>query len=97
MEPARNNYPSAPKKLGEIWLDGEKSATSPPIAPSRTAPGQSRRYDLQMNVPMTFRTDDGRRAGLSFIQPRERGRVCARTDDEGVGFGCGFLGRPRLS
>jgi len=69
-----NNYLSALKKLGaEIWLGNERirDVTSHPAFASR-ARATASLYDMQIENPeaMTFRTKDGGRAGLSFIQPR---------------------------
>ncbi|MGO9450567.1 MAG: 4-hydroxyphenylacetate 3-monooxygenase, oxygenase component [Candidatus Binataceae bacterium] len=94
-----NNYLSALKKFGaEIWIGGERvrEVTSHP-AFQNCASSIASLYDLQMERPeaMTFRTDDGGRAGLSFIQPktadevRKRGHMMKVWAD----FGCGFLGR----
>jgi len=94
-----NNYLSALKKFGaEIWIGGERvrEVTSHP-AFQNCARSLASLYDLQMERPeaMTFRTDDGGRAGLSFIQPktadevRKRGHMMKVWAD----FGCGFLGR----
>jgi 4-hydroxyphenylacetate 3-monooxygenase len=69
-----NNYLSALRKLkAELWLDGARVA-DPTIHPAlvRRARTIASLYDLQMEHPgaMTWRLDDGDRAGLSFLQPR---------------------------
>ena len=63
-----NNYLSALKKLGaEIWLGNERirDVTSHPAFASR-ARATASLYDMQIENPeaMTFRTEDGGRAGL---------------------------------
>ncbi|HLW70371.1 MAG TPA: 4-hydroxyphenylacetate 3-hydroxylase N-terminal domain-containing protein [Candidatus Binataceae bacterium] len=69
-----NNYLSSLRKLkAELWFEGERVA-DPTIHPAfvRRARAIASLYDLQMEHPgsMTVRLDDGDRAGLSFIQPR---------------------------
>jgi 4-hydroxyphenylacetate 3-monooxygenase len=94
-----NNYLSSLKKLGaEIWIGGERAGdvTAHP-AFANVARSVASLYDLQMEHPeaMTFRTDDGGRAGTSFIIPksvddvRKRTRMMKAWSD----FGCGMLGR----
>ncbi|HEY2484003.1 MAG TPA: 4-hydroxyphenylacetate 3-hydroxylase N-terminal domain-containing protein [Candidatus Binataceae bacterium] len=91
-----NNYLSALKKLGaEIWLGNERirDVTSHPAFASR-ARATASIYDMQIENPeaMTFRTEDGGRAGLSFIQPRsaeelrKRGKMIKTWAD----YTCGF-------
>ena len=80
-----NNYLSTVKKLGaQVWFEGVPvpNVTSHEVLGSR-ARSIASLYDLQMEKPeaMTFRTSDGGRAGMSFIQPRtveevrKRGRM----------------------
>jgi 4-hydroxyphenylacetate 3-monooxygenase len=94
-----NNYLSSIKKLGaEIWLAGErvKDPTSHPGLASG-ARSLASLYDMQAENPgaMTFRTDDGGRAGMSFIIPktaddvRKRSRMMAAW----ANFSGGMLGR----
>ncbi len=94
-----NNYLSSLKKLGaEIWIGGERAGdvTAHP-AFANVARSVASLYDMQMEHPeaMTFRTDDGGRAGTSFIIPksvddvRKRTRMMKSWSD----FGCGMLGR----
>jgi len=69
-----NNYLSALRKLkAALWLDDVRVA-DPTIHPAfiQRARAIASLYDLQMEHPaaMTYRLDDGDRAGLSFIQPR---------------------------
>jgi len=82
-----SNYLSTLKKLNaEIWLGGERVAevTSHP-ALRNCARALASLYDMQMErvEQMTYRTDDGGRAGMSFIQPksieavRKRSRMMA--------------------
>jgi len=91
-----NNYLSALKKLGaEIWLGNERvrDLTTHPAFASR-ARATASLYDMQIENPeaMTFRTQDGGRAGLSFIQPRnteqlrKRGKMIKTWAD----YTCGF-------
>jgi 4-hydroxyphenylacetate 3-monooxygenase len=92
-----NNYLSALKKLGtRIWVGGER-VNNP--ATYQTFAGRARLlaslYDLQMEKPeiMTFRTEDGGRAGMSLIQPRtadevrKRGRMMKLWADYTCGLG----------
>jgi 4-hydroxyphenylacetate 3-monooxygenase len=94
-----SNYLSSLKKLNaEVWLGGERVAevTSHPAFRSCSRSIASL-YDMQMERPeqMTYRTDDGGRAGLSFIQPksldevRKRSRMMAAW----ANFSGGMLGR----
>src|SRR5579872_5411589 len=82
-----SNYLSTLKKLNaEIWLGGERvgEVTSHP-AFRDCARSIASLYDMQLErvEQMTFRTDDGGRSGLSFIQPksidelRKRSRMMA--------------------
>lgn len=91
-----NNYLSTLKKLGaEIWIGGERvrEATSHP-AFRNCAHSIASLYDMQMERPeaMTFRTEDGGRAGMSFIQPktaeevRKRGLMMKAWADFSGGF-----------
>jgi 4-hydroxyphenylacetate 3-monooxygenase len=94
-----NNYLSSIKKLGaEIYLDGQR-VTDPTTHPAlaNCARSIASLYDMQMEHPeaMTFRTDDGGRAGMSFIQAksaddvRKRSRMMKAWAD----FSGGMLGR----
>jgi 4-hydroxyphenylacetate 3-monooxygenase len=94
-----NNYLSALRKLkAEIWIGGAK-AGDVTIHPAfqHVARSIASLYDLQMESPeaMTYRTEDGDRAGLSFIQPRSaedlarRSRMMKRWAD----YSGGMLGR----
>jgi 4-hydroxyphenylacetate 3-monooxygenase len=91
-----NNYLSALKKLGaEIWVGNERirDVTSHRAFASRARVIASL-YDMQIENPegMTFRTEDGGRAGLSFIQPRsaeelrKRGKMVKTWADYTSGF-----------
>jgi 4-hydroxyphenylacetate 3-monooxygenase len=82
-----SNYLSSLKKLNaEVWLGGERvgEVTSHP-ALRECARSIASLYDMQMErvEQMTYRTDDGGRSGLSFIQPksidelRKRSRMMA--------------------
>jgi len=82
-----SNYLSALKRQkAEVWLGGERVAevTSHP-ALRECARSIASLYDMQMErvEQMTYRTDDGGRSGLSFIQPksieelRKRSRMMA--------------------
>jgi 4-hydroxyphenylacetate 3-monooxygenase len=91
-----NNYLSALKKLGaEIWLGNQpiRDVTSHPAFASR-ARATASLYDMQIENPeaMTFRTEDGGRAGLSFLQPRsaEELRKRARMIKTWADYTCGF-------
>jgi 4-hydroxyphenylacetate 3-monooxygenase len=77
-----NNYLSSLRKLkAEVWI-GPTRIADPTIHPVLV--GRARAiaslYDLQMEHPgaMTYRLDDGDRAGSSFIQPRSAIEVQAR-------------------
>jgi 4-hydroxyphenylacetate 3-monooxygenase len=91
-----NNYLSALKKLGaEIWLGDERirEITSHPAFAS-SARATASLYDMQIENPeaMTFRTQDGGRAGLSFIQPRSADEVRKRAKmiKTWADYTCGF-------
>ena len=94
-----SNYLSSLKKLNaEIWLGGERvgEVTSHP-AFRNCSRSIASLYDMQMERPeqMTYRTDDGGRSGMSFIQPksidevRKRSRMMAAW----ANFSGGMLGR----
>jgi 4-hydroxyphenylacetate 3-monooxygenase len=94
-----SNYLSSLKKLNaEVWLGGERvgEVTSHP-AFRNCSRSIASLYDMQMERPeqMMYRTDDGGRAGLSFIQPksidevRKRSRMMAAW----ANFSGGMLGR----
>lgn len=94
-----NNLLSSLKKLGsEIWIGGNRvtEVTTHP-AFRNCARSLASLYDLQMESPeaMTFRTEDGGRAGLSFIQPRSRDdlRKRSRMMKVWADFTGGFMGR----
>ena len=78
-----NNYLSALRRLKvEVWLGGqcvEDPTTHPALV--HCARSVASLYDMQMEHPeaMTFRLDDGDRAGLSFIQPRNAEEVRKRS------------------
>jgi 4-hydroxyphenylacetate 3-monooxygenase len=78
-----NNYLSALRRLkAEIWLGGrrvEDPTTHPALV--HCARSIASLYDMQMEHPeaMTFRLDDGDRAGISFIQPRSAEEVRKRS------------------
>jgi aromatic ring hydroxylase len=77
-----NNYLSALRKLkAEVWLGATRVAdpTVHPVFVYR-ARGIASLYDLQMEHPgaLTYRLDDGDRAGISFIQPKSAAEVQAR-------------------
>jgi len=69
-----NNYLSSLKKFSsEVWLAGERTAEVTNNSAFRNCSRSiASLYDLQLERPehMTYRTDDGGRAGLSFIQPK---------------------------
>ena len=94
-----SNYLSSLKKLNaEIWLGGERvgEVTSHP-AFRNCSRSVASLYDMQLERPeqMTWRTDDGGRSGMSFIQPksidelRKRSRMMAAW----ANFSGGMLGR----
>jgi 4-hydroxyphenylacetate 3-monooxygenase len=78
-----NNYLSALRRLkAEIWLGGlriDDPTTHPALV--HCARSVASLYDLQMEHPeaMTYRLDDGDRAGISFIQPRNAEEVRKRS------------------
>lgn len=77
-----NNYLSALRKLkAELWI-GATRVADPSIHPAlvRRARAIASLYDLQMEHPgaMTWRLDDGDRAGISFIQPHSVAEVQMR-------------------
>src|SRR5215469_11728285 len=78
-----NNYLSALRRLkAEVWLAGHR-VEDPTIHPAllHCARSVASLYDMQMEHPeaMTFRLDDGDRAGISFIQPRNAEEVRKRS------------------
>jgi 4-hydroxyphenylacetate 3-monooxygenase len=78
-----NNYLSALRRLkAEVWLGGQR-VEDPTTHPSlvHCARSVASLYDMQMEHPeaMTFRLDDGDRAGMSFIQPRNAEEVRKRS------------------
>jgi 4-hydroxyphenylacetate 3-monooxygenase len=78
-----NNYLSALRRLkAEVWLGGQR-VEDPTVHPAlvHCARSVASLYDLQMEHPeaMTFRLEDGDRAGLSFIQPRTIDEVRKRS------------------
>jgi 4-hydroxyphenylacetate 3-monooxygenase len=94
-----NNYLSALRKLkADIRVGGERIA-DPTVHPAlvHCARSIASLYDLQMEHPeaMTYRTEDGDRAGLSFIQPgsvddvRKRSRMFRRWSE----YSNGMIGR----
>ena len=94
-----NNYLSSLKKLNaEIWIGGARvgDVTAHP-AFANCARSVASLYDMQMEHPetMTFRTDDGGRAGMSFIMPKTSDDLRKRTRmmKTWADFGCGMLGR----
>jgi 4-hydroxyphenylacetate 3-monooxygenase len=77
-----NNYLSSLRKLkAEVWL-GETRIADPTIHPAFVyrARAIASLYDSQMEHPgaLTYRLDDGDRAGISFIQPQSAAEVQAR-------------------
>ncbi len=78
-----NNYLTALRRLkAEVWLGGQRvedPTTHPALV--HCARSLASLYDMQMEHPeaMTFRLDDGGRAGLSFIQPRNAEEVRKRS------------------
>jgi len=94
-----NNYLSALRRLkAEIWLRGRR-IEDPTIHPGlvHCARSIASLYDMQMEHPeaMTFRLDDGDRAGISFIQPRNAEEVRKRSlmFRRWAEFSGGMLGR----
>ena len=94
-----SNYLSSLKKLNaEIWLGGERVGEVPSHPAFRNcARSIASLYDMQLERPeqMTYRTDDGGRSGLSFIQPRsiEEIRKRSRMMAAWANFSGGMLGR----
>jgi len=94
-----NNYLSSLKKLGaEIFLGGERvSDVTTHRAFRNCAQSLAQLYDMQSEHPeaMTFRTDDGGRAGLSFHQPRTPAELAKRSRmmKTWADFSGGFMGR----
>jgi 4-hydroxyphenylacetate 3-monooxygenase len=94
-----SNYLSSLKKLNaEVWLGGERVGEVTSHSAFRNcARSVASLYDMQLERPeqMTYRTDDGGRSGLSFIQPksidevRKRSRMMAAW----ANFSGGMLGR----
>ena len=78
-----NNYLTALRRLkAEIWLGGRRvddPTTHPALV--HCARSIASLYDMQMEHPeaMTFRLEDGDRAGISFIQPRTAEEVRKRS------------------
>ncbi|HEV3109492.1 MAG TPA: 4-hydroxyphenylacetate 3-monooxygenase, oxygenase component [Candidatus Binataceae bacterium] len=78
-----NNYLSALRKLrAEVWIGGahvEDPTTHPAFI--HCASSIASLYDMQVEHPeaMTYRLEDGGRAGLSFIQPRSADDVRRRS------------------
>ena len=69
-----NNYLTALRKLkAEVWIGGARVA-DPTVHPAfvNGARSLASLYDMQIEHPerMTYRVEDGGRAGLSFIQPQ---------------------------
>ena len=85
-----NNYLSASQAQGaEVGSPVHGSRILPRIPRWLIVPRSvASLYDMQMEHPetMTFRTDDGGRAGMSFIIPKSADDLRKRTrDDEDVG------------
>ena len=78
-----SNYLTSLKRLGaEIWLGGERVGEVTGHSAFRNcARSMASLYDMQMERPeqMTYRTDDGGRSGLSFIQPKSLEELRKRT------------------
>lgn len=78
-----NNFLTAIRKLkAEVWLGGAR-VEDPTVHPAfvNCARALASLYDMQMEHPgaMTYRLEDGDRAGLSFIQPRNADEVRKRS------------------
>jgi 4-hydroxyphenylacetate 3-monooxygenase len=94
-----NNYLSALRKLkAEVWIGGtrvEDPTTHPAF--SHCADSIASLYDMQAEHPeaLTYRLEDGGRAGLSFIQPRNPEDVRRRSAmfRRWAEFSGGMLGR----
>ena len=94
-----SNYLSSLKKLNaEIWIGGERAGevTAHP-AFKNCARSIASLYDMQMEHPeqMTYRVEEGGRAGLSFIQPKNAEDLRKRTRMMAAwaNFSGGMLGR----
>jgi 4-hydroxyphenylacetate 3-monooxygenase len=94
-----NNYLSALRKLkAEVWLGGAR-VDDPTTHPAlkHCADSIATLYDMQVEHPeaMTYRLQDGGRAGLSFIQPRSAEDVRRRSAmfRRWAEFSGGMLGR----
>jgi len=77
-----NNYLTAIRKLkAEVWIAGHR-VEDPTVHPAfvHCARSVASLYDMQGEHPeaMTYRLDDGGRAGLSFIQPKSAEEVRKR-------------------
>jgi 4-hydroxyphenylacetate 3-monooxygenase len=77
-----NNYLTALRKLkAEVWIGGTR-VEDPTVHPAlvHCARSVASLYDMQMEHPeaMTYRLDDGDRAGMSFIQPKDGEEVRKR-------------------
>jgi 4-hydroxyphenylacetate 3-monooxygenase len=78
-----NNYLSALRRLkAEVWLAGQRiedPTTHPALV--HCARSIASLYDMQMEHPeaMTYRLDEGGRAGMSFIQPKTPDQVRKRS------------------
>lgn len=93
------NYLSALRKLkAEIWIGGERVA-DPTTHPAfiNCARTMASLYDLQIEHPeaMTYRTPDGDRVGLSFIQPADAVELLKRSQmmKRWADFSGGMMGR----
>jgi 4-hydroxyphenylacetate 3-monooxygenase len=78
-----NNYLSALRKLrAEVWIGGAR-IDDPTVHPAliNCARSVASLYDMQMEHPeaMTYRTEEGDRAGISFIQPKDADEVRKRS------------------
>jgi 4-hydroxyphenylacetate 3-monooxygenase len=94
-----NNYLSALRRLkAEVWLGGQR-VEDPTAHPAlvHCARSIASLYDMQMEHPeaMTFRLEDGDRAGISFIQPRNADEVRKRSSmfRRWAEYSGGMLGR----
>lgn len=94
-----SSYLSSLKKLGaEIWIGGARAGdVTAHRAFANCARSIASLYDMQTEHPeaMTFRTEDGGRAGMSFIIPKNADDLRKRTRmmKTWADFGCGMLGR----
>src|ERR1700724_3733750 len=78
-----NNYLTSLRKLkAEVWIGGARVA-DPTVHPAlvNCARSLASLYDMQIEHPeaMTYRLDDGDRAGISFIQPKNADDVRKRS------------------